>query len=89
MKIIKRIIGLENTIFFHFWDFITFKFEYYVRIFFPIAFASFILSIFVSLTDSKPLLYSVIMLEIMTILGLIGFFVIKTRWEAKKKLKQR
>mmetsp|Transcript_19891 Transcript_19891/g.23053 ORF Transcript_19891/g.23053 Transcript_19891/m.23053 type:complete len:160 (-) Transcript_19891:19-498(-) len=75
-KIIKTILELENSIVFHFCDFVTFWFEYYMRIMFPIAFLFYMIYIFVVLLDNEALSVSILVIEILIFVGIIAFFII-------------
>lgn len=87
MEIIKKVIQLENSYLFHFCGFINFWFEYYVRIFYPIAFLFFIIYIFVTLLKIDALSYIVLVVEIIIFFSIIGFFIVKDKVEKRKTKK--
>jgi len=58
MKIIQKIIKLENSLFFHISDFGTFKGDHYARILYPLAFMFWLIFMILILTDIKALYFT-------------------------------
>lgn len=53
LKIIKHILNLERSKWFHAYNFLTFNLDYYSRIYYPICFIFFIIYIFSTLANEK------------------------------------
>lgn len=73
IKIIKKVLTLENSWFFHWTDFATFWLDYYFRILYPIAFGFYLIFFFVYLTDVKAAYFTVLSIEIVIFIGLVAF----------------
>jgi hypothetical protein len=73
MKIIKKVLTLENSWFFHWTDFATFWLDYYFRILYPIVFGFYLVFFFVYLTDIKAAYFTILSIEIAIFIGLVAY----------------